>query len=119
MGRKNLVYNFKPLVDGDLSQATLTGTLTDVSQFDTVTYDFSWSGGQSSNGTIGIQYSRDNVTWTALDFGTTISLGAVSGTHSLVITEIGFQYVRPYYIRTNGSATGLLNISLFATNKGA
>ncbi len=119
MSRKNLIYNFKPIVNGDMTQSSLTGSATDISQFDTVTYDFLWSGGQSSNGTIGVQYSRDNINWYNLDFGTTISLGTVSGDHNLVITEVGFQYARPYYTQTNGSATGLLNVTIFCTTKGA
>ena len=119
MGRKNLIYNFKPLIAGDMTQAILTGAVTDISQFDIVTYDFSWSGGQVTNGNISIQYSRDGVTWTTLDFGSLIGLNSSSGNHTLIIDEVGFQFVRPVFTRTNVASSGLLDIAVFCTTRGA
>lgn len=122
MGRKNLVYNFKPIEAGDMTLASITGKETDVAQMDSVTYEFSWSGGNTQNGDISVEYSRDTKepkTWKALDFGATIDTNGASGAHRLIITEIGFQFVRPVYDRTNVAATGTMEVSLFATNKGA
>lgn len=119
MSRKNLVYDFKPLVGGDMSQASLLGTQTDVSQYDTVTYEVKWTGGQATNGNIGLEYSKDGSVWNDLDFATTIASDGASGNHQLIINEIGFKYLRPKYTRTNGSASGALNFGLFCTVKGA
>lgn len=122
MGRKNLIYNFKPLVSGDMSSTSLTGAVTDVSQFDTITYDFQWTGGQTTNGSIGIQYSRDLYeprVWRDINFGSTVTTDGASGGNQFIINEIGFQFTRPIYTRTNGSASGALNIAITATNKGA
>lgn len=102
-----------------MSSATLTGNQTEVAQFDTVTYEASWSGGQANNGDISIEYSRDGLTWKTLDFAATISATAASGTHTLVINEVGFKFTRPVYTRTNGSATGTINFVIFCTTKGA
>ena len=119
MSRKNLIYDFKPLTAGDMSQASLVGLQTDVSAFDSITYNVTWTGGQTTNGIIGVQYSKDGLTWYLLDFGATIALNTDSDSHRLVITEVGFKFTRPVYTRTNGSATGTLDISIFCTTKGA
>ena len=119
MGRKNIVYNYKPIVAGDMSDGSITGDKSTVAQYDTVTYKFKWSGGQATNGDIGVEYSDDEVNWDDLEFGTTITLDGASGSHRLIINEVGFKFTRPKYTRTNGSATGALEVSEFATNKGA
>lgn len=122
MGRKNIVYNFKSLKSADMSTAQLLGVLSNVAQFDTVTYEFSWSGGAATNGNIAIEYTRDEFEpkiWKELDFGAVIDTNGASGTHRLIITEIGFLATRPKYDRVNGAATGSMNVSVFATNKGA
>ena len=119
MSRKNIVYNFKPLVDGDMSLASMTGEISTVSQFDTVTYEATWTGGQATNGTIDIEYSKDGLIWHNLDFGATIGTIGASDTHRMVIIEIGFKFTRPKYTRTNISASGVINFSVFCTNKGA
>ena len=122
MGRKNIVYDFKPVVDEDMSQVQIIGKESIVAQHDTVTYEASWAGASAINGDISIEYSRDEQepkTWHKLDFGTTMSLDGASGTHQLIITEIGFKFLRPVYDRTDAGAAGLLNWSIFATNKGA
>lgn len=117
--RKNIIYNFKPIVAGNMASASLTGLQTDVSQFDSVTYEFAWTGGQVTNGNIGIQYSKDGQNWVDLDFTAIVTTDGASGDHRLIITEIGFQFTRPIYTRTNAGATGTLNVSIFASNKGA
>lgn len=119
MSRKNLIYNFQPIVTGSMASATIIGLQTEVAQFDTATYDFSWSGGNTTNGLFSLEYSRDGINWSSLDFGTTINGDGASGLHQLIVETIGFKFLRPKYVRTNGAATGTLTVSLFCTNKGA
>lgn len=122
MGRKNIVYDFKPVVDQDMSQALIIGKESTVAQFDSVTYEFSWEGGQAINGDLAIEYTRDEnepKTWKELDFGTIVNTNGASDTHRFIITEVGFKYTRPKYTRQDAGAAGTLNVSVFATNKGA
>lgn len=122
MGRKNIVYDFHAIDSGDMTQATVTGKESIVAQMDTVTYEFQWSGGQATNGDLSIEYSRDEKeprVWKPLQFGVTINTDGASGTHQLIITEVGFKYTRPAYTQTNLSSTGIINCSVFATNRGA
>lgn len=118
MSRKNLLLNFRALVGGDMSSATLNSTETNVQQFDTVTYKVDWSGGQATNGDLTIEYSDDGITWRALDFGATPNTNGASGNHSFIITEIGFKLLRCTYTRTNALASGSMNVTVFSTNKG-
>ena len=118
MSRKLIVKDFKAISAGDMSTDSIIGTQTVVNQHDTVVYNFTWSGGQTVNGNIGIDASLDGSTWFPLDFGTTIVTSAVSGLHQLFIQTVGFNYTRPTYTRTNGSASGTLNVELFCSNLG-
>jgi hypothetical protein len=124
MGRKNLVYDFKPINDGDLSLASITGQHSDVSQYDTVTYEADWSGGQATNGNLEIEYCRDekitsSSVWKTLPLDGTPALDTAADTHLIIITEIGFKWLRPKYTRTNVAASGLLTVGIFQSNKGA
>ena len=119
MGRKNLVYDYKPIDTEDMSQASITGQPSDVSQYDVVTYEVSWSGGQATNGNIEIEYSKDGKSWKTLPLDRTPALNTASDTHLIIITEIGFKYLRPKYTRTNALASGYLTVGIFQSNKGA
>ena len=119
MGRKNLVTDFKPINGGDMSLVEVIGQTSTVKNFDTVTYTAKWTGGNTLNGNLEIQKSKDGIDWSPLDFGTQIALSGATGAHEIIINEIGFTYLRPVYKRTDGGATGSLIIELFSTNKGA
>lgn len=122
MSRKNIVYNYKPIIDGDMSQVSIKGEESNVAQYDSVTYEFKWSGGQATNGDIGVEYSKDEKeprTWRPLDFGTLVPTDGASDSHLLVLTLVGFKFTRPFYTRTNAGATGTMNVSIFSSNKGA
>lgn len=119
MGRKNIVYDFKAIEDGDMSQASLVGTQSDVSQYDTVCYEISWTGGQATNGKVEFEYSRDGKSWKTLPLDGTPKLDTASDFHLILINEIGFKFLRPVYTRQNVLATGLLTVGIFQSNKGA
>jgi hypothetical protein len=127
MSRKNLVYNFKPIgsaaVPGDMTQAEIIGTKSNVANFDGVTYKIGWTGGQVLNGNCQIEYSTDingeDSTFKILPLDGVPELSGAAGDHLVLITEIGFVWLRPRYIRTDPGATGTLEVSIFQTNKGA
>lgn len=119
MGRKNLVTDYRPIDGGDMSLSSITGNHSDVSQFDTVTYEVNWSGGQATNGTLAIQYSKDGSVWRNLPLDGVPALDTASDSHLIIINEIGFKYLRPVYTRVNPSASGSLTVGIFQTNKGA
>lgn len=122
MGRKNIVYDFKPIVNADMSEVEIIGKESNVAQFDTVTYDFNWSGGAATNAKISIEFTKDEhepKTWNELDFGASIEANGPSGNHRLIITEVGFRSLRPKITRLDAGASGIINASVFATNKGA
>ena len=117
--RKNLVYDFKPIVSGDMSLPSIDGSISDVSQYDTVTYEFIWAGGNTTNGSVSLRYSKDGINFYPLDFGSVIPADGATGNHQLIVTEIGFRYLQPVYTRLDVGATGSINCSIFQTNKGA
>jgi len=120
MGRKNQIQPYLSVSAGDMSQASITGSETVVAQTDVVNVLVSWSGAQSSNGTFKIQAWTDStIGWHDLDFGNTINLDTSSGSHQLIIQQVSFLKIRPVYTRVNGSATGSLNVVVFATTIGA
>lgn len=120
MGRKNILYSFTAINEADMSQASIVGQATNVAGFDTVTYLATWSGGQATNGDIGMETSLDEgKTWHDLDFGAIIDTDGAQDYARIIINEIGFGLIRPKYTRTNAGATGLLTMKIFGTNKGA
>lgn len=119
MGRKNIIYNHKSIINGDMSLASITGDETNVAQHDSVTYHIRWTGGQATNGRVAIEATLDGIIWEELDFASTIDLDGDTDFHRAIVNEIGFKALRPVYIRTNALASGALEVAVFATNKGA
>lgn len=120
MGRKSQIKPFLLIESGDLSDASITGTESTVAQIDVINLTVTWSGGQATNGDLEIEYfNKDSLGWSALDFGTTISLDGASGNHQIVITEIAFEKLRPKYTRTNAGATGAIDVLIVASTGGA
>lgn len=119
MGRKNILKDYVSVVSGNMASTSFQGPITTVNQFDVLSYFFEWSGGQATNGNIGLMVSLDNKSFYQLDFGQNIPTNSTSGEHQLLVKDVSFNYCYPFYTQTNGSATGTMKIELFATNKGA
>lgn len=119
MGRKNIIYNHRSIVEGDMSLVEVVGDSTNCAQHDTLTYTALWTGGALTNGKIVIEASLDGETWTELDFADTIQVDGAADYLRAIINEIGFSYVRPKYVRINPAATGIVNVTVFASNRGA
>jgi len=120
MGRKNQIRPFLLIQNGGLDQANIDGKETVVAQTDVVNILAVWTGGQATSGNLIVEvWSSDATGWVALDFGATISLDTASSNHQLIIQQVSFEKVRVKYSRTNGSASGTLNVAIFATTVGA
>jgi len=118
MGRKNIVYDFKPIDEADMSQARIEGATSTVAQFDEVTYHFEWSGADVGGVTFGVEYKlSEKGSWYPLDFGSVIDTDTADGMHRLVIQSVGFKFLRP--ISENVTGGGTLTVHSFCSNKGA
>lgn len=119
MGRKNIIYNHRSIVDGDMTLVEVLGSVTSCSQHDTITFTALWTGGAVTGGKIVIETSLDGTVWTELDFGDTIQVDGAADYLRAIINEVGFSFIRPKYVRVNPLATGVINVNLFASNRGA
>lgn len=130
-GRKSNLQKFQCITSGDMSQASITSTITSIEFLDDIGYQFNWT--SSPVGTIAIQVSIDhaqdaqgNVTvagnWTPLTF--TYWNGAAFVTATSIPTSVGSPvyidlallsapWIRAVY--TKGSGSGTLNA--FITGK--
>ena len=102
-----------------MSLAEIVGDQTNCAQHDTLTYTALWSGGALTNGKLVIEASLDEIDWSELDFADTIQVDGAADYLRAIVNEIGFSYIRPKYVRINPSATGVINVTVFASNRGA
>lgn len=122
-GRKSNLRLFQNIVAGDMSQATITSTVSNIQMLDNVGIQLSWTG--SPVGTFTIEVSADhaqdeygNVTvagqWTALTVSYLVS-SAVTAASSIPtsvgspiyvdITQISAPWIRVIYTKTSGTGT--------------
>lgn len=114
MSNRSNLPPYKVLSQGDLSQATVTTTPTDVRNQDNVMYQFNVTGAAAA-GTIDIQVSNDYVPpttpgGTPQNAGTWTSLGSAyqatvagAGTGVIMLTQIEAPFTRALFTKTSGS----------------
>lgn len=118
MGRKNIVYDFLAIKDGDLSTPRLEGAISTIAQHDKITYHFEWEGADVDGANFGIEYQmKEKGKWFQLDFGAPVNTDTVDGMHRCIIEVVGFKFTRPF--TENVSGAGTVNVHVFATNEGA
>jgi hypothetical protein len=116
-GRKNTLPPFKVITAGDMSQASLTSLVTDISTLDNIAIEMVFSG--SPTGTFAVQGSLDyaqdymgNVTnagnWTPLTLSPTPVSSGSAGTILINLNQLAFPYIRTVYTKTSG--TGSLTV---------
>lgn len=95
-----------------------TGEKTVCEYLDRVIYDIDWANGSIDlNAEITVEKSHDGVLWHELEFATTVNLAGASGSHTLIITEITWKYIRPVVTFTAGECD--LMVIVKGTNVGA
>lgn len=104
MGRKHVVTEFFAISAGDMSAASITSGQSDCQNVDHFQYLVSWTG-STPIGTLEVQQSTDGTSWTALDFGGSISVSGNTGSHTLIVQKISFKYCRLVYTKSSGTGT--------------
>lgn len=124
-GRKDVLPSFKTISAGDMSQATLTSTVTVIQFMDDIGYQFTWSG--SPVGTFQVQVSADyaedrssppNITntghwvpllftyWDGTVFVTSTDLPTSVGSPIYVdLALLSSPYIRAVYTKISGTGT--------------
>jgi hypothetical protein len=104
MGRKHVVTEFFAISAGDMSDASITSTQSDCQNVDHFQFLVSWTG-TAPVGVLAVQQSTNGVDWTALDFGSSISVSGNTGSHTIIVEKISFKYCRLVYTKTSGLGT--------------
>jgi hypothetical protein len=109
MSKKAFLAPFK-MFDAVSLGASQTSTATVVNGLDNIGMTVAWAG-TSPVGTLEIQCATadlgqdETITWTALDFGSAISIGGASGTHTISINQLPYNLIRAVYTRASGTGS--------------
>ena len=106
MARKNIVPAYDMLTDvsPDMS-APITSNIVNVQNMDKGSIHVSWAGA-APVGTVVIQ-SRNGSddSWSAVSFGSAISVSGASGDHQIIFNELPWTDIRLVYTPTSGTGT--------------
>ena len=128
MSNRPQIKKFPVIVNGDMSQATITGTPTIIQDLTMIGYSFSWSG-STPVGTLQVQVSNDYAlsaqgtsvanagTWTTLTLNyqgsavQTIPVTGNTGTAFIDIDATGAYAMQVVYTKASGTGTlqGIVN----------
>lgn len=120
MARKNVLYGYD-MLSGNITNppqnavsATLNSNpIVDVSGQDYGTIDLQWSA-SSLVATVNVQARNgQNDAWRTLNFGSAISISGGSGSHEIILTQMGFTDLRLNIVVTSGTGT----VNAFLTTK--
>jgi hypothetical protein len=92
-------FNLKSIDAADLS-ASQTGSTIDVREVLAVATQVVWSGGSSTGGTLYIEASIDNSTFTTLS---TYAVATNSGSYLLNAERAGYLYIRTRWVASSGT----------------
>lgn len=99
--KKNVLLKFNNIVNGDMSQASLTSTVTNITYLDDIGLQFNWTG--SPVGTFQVQVSADH----AQDFNNNVTVAGnwipltftyYNGTAFVTSTTLSTSLGSPYYL---------------------
>jgi len=112
---RNIIRNWKALVDGDLSQA-LESDYTDAAFLDKGRVLIEWVGADAITAQVIVEISNDTENWRSI-VSTSIVLNALSGSHEIAFPLMDFGYMR-FRTVPLGVTQGTVNISLSASTEG-
>lgn len=115
MGRKSIIKSYKIIEAGDMSD-DITSVVTDCTPIDNIGLLAEWSG-SSPSGVLSIEVQNGDSEWSALDFGSPITISGNSGNINININQIPFENIRTIYTADSGS--GSLTVTLAAKVVGA
>jgi len=110
MARKSIIEPIR-ILDNINMASNFTSMIIDTEMVDVVHIAVSWSGaGGGSNGSITVETSTPDfydqtiqTAWTALDFGASITISGVTGSHLININQCPFSRIRVIFTSTAGS----------------
>lgn len=100
-GRKNVLPPYKALSAGDLSQATVASSATNIEGYDNVAIQINATG--TPTGTFSVQGSVDNTNWIAIDLPTAPTLSGAADQILVNLAALAFPYIRTVYTKTSGT----------------
>jgi hypothetical protein len=120
MSSRPILSPFQVIINGDMSQATVTSAVTVIQNVSMASFDISWTG-SSPVGVINVQVSNTyskNVdgtvknpgNWTTLTLSASTSVSGNTGTGFIDIDQLSSYAIRLQYVKTSG--TGTLNATI-------
>lgn len=117
--RKNVLPPFAIISSGDMSQSSLTSTVTNIQYMDNICISLVWTG--SPTGTFAVQGSLDHQqdalgniitagNWIALGLSPNPAATGSAGSTLIDLNQLSFPYIRVVYTKTSG--TGTLNAKI-------
>lgn len=115
MSRKNNLLRFQNIVNGDMSQASITSTVSNIQFLDNIGIQLNFTGTPTGSFAVqlSIDYAQDdqgNVTnagnWVPITFTTPPVAAGAPGTIYLDLNQLSAPWIRVVY--TKGSSTGTL-----------
>lgn len=104
---RNTLPPYKSITAGDLSQASLTSSVTSIRFLDVVTMQFNCTG--TPTGTWAIQVSLDNANWVTLTITPPLALVGAPAVLGAKLDIKGWSFIRAVYTRTGGTG----NVTMF------
>lgn len=114
---KNALLKFHNIVNGDMSQSSITSSVTNIQNMDNFGIQLSWVGTSPigvATVQVSISYQQDaegNVTsigtWDSIPLNPTASISGNTGSITIDLNQIPSPWIRVVYTKTSG--TGILN----------
>lgn len=113
---KNFLSPVKVIDAGDMSQATITSSVTDIRYLDNVSIQCIFTGTPTGSFALegSLDYLRVNAqvtnsgTWTPITLSSTPAASGSAGNILLDLNQLSFPYIRIVYTKSSG--TGVLNV---------
>lgn len=113
-GRKNALIKYQTITNGDMSQASITSTVTNLQFLDNVCVQLNFTG--TPTGTFEVQVSLDHAqdqngnvsvagNWTALTLSPSPAATGSASTIFIDMNQLSAPWIRVVYTRTSGSGT--------------
>lgn len=103
MGRKISLRSVKLINAGDMS-GSITSAGIETTYLDNVGILIEWTG-TSPVGVITVEVKNGESGWSALDFGSPLSVSGNTGSMNINVNETPFEYLRLAYARSSGTGT--------------